>query len=427
MDKQDIYQKALLLHEKYRGKIGIAPRVPVDGLDAFSYWYTPGVAQPCREIEKNPEESYKYTNRENTIGIITDGTRVLGLGDIGPEAAMPVMEGKALIFKYLGGVDAVPVCLDTKEPDEFIRTVELLQPTFGGINLEDIAQPKCFDILDILRDRMKIPVWHDDQQGTALVVLAGFINALKVAGKETQNVRVVLMGAGAANLNIANMLILYGVQAGNIIIIDSKGIITKTNRKEQQKTYRKKWEYAQITNAEGIDGDIGNAFKGADALIALSRSEPGTVRPEWIKVMGSKPIVFTCANPLPEIWPADAHAAGAYIVATGRSDFPNQANNSLGFPGLFRGVLDIRARTITDNMCLEVAKSIARYQENKEINPECILPTMDDLDLFEHEAMAVALQAREEGLHGLDLSEDQLRLKIRNNLKEGRKYFSKTR
>jgi malate dehydrogenase (oxaloacetate-decarboxylating) len=416
MDKDALNQKAIELHAKYKGKIQMVPKVPVTGVSDFSFWYTPGVAAPCLAIRDDVSKVYEYTNRENLIAIVTDGTRVLGLGDIGPEASLPVMEGKALIFKYLGGVDAVALALRPKSDQHFVETVQALEPSFGGINLEDISQPRCFDILDKVRDSMSIPVWHDDQQGTALVVLAAFINALKVVNKKIGDARVVLVGAGAANINIARMLILYGLKPGNMIVADSRGIITRTNRQADKDAYRQKWELSQVTNQEQVSGDLINAYKGADAVIALSQSKPGTVTQDQIKAMAKGPIVFACANPLPEIWPEDAKAAGAAVVATGRSDFPNQANNSLGFPGIFRGVLDVRASRITDTMCLRVAEAIAEYAEKKGLSPDRIVPSMDDFDLFEYEALAAAKQAVKEGLNRLTLTDDELRAKIRKNL-----------
>jgi malate dehydrogenase (oxaloacetate-decarboxylating) len=425
MDRKDIDKKALELHSLYRGKIQTAPKVPVRGAADFAFWYTPGVAAPCLAIRDDAEKVYEYTNRENLIAIVTDGTRVLGLGDIGPEASLPVMEGKALIFKYLGGVDAVPLALRTRSDAEFLDVVRALEPNFGGINLEDISQPRCFGILDNLRDSMSIPVWHDDQQGTALVVLAGLINAFKVVGKDLRAGKFVLLGAGAANVNIARLLMESGVPAGRLTLIDSHGIITRTNRLADRETYPQKYGLSLITNEENADGDLVNAFRGADAVIALSTPKPGTILPGYIRAMSRSPIVFACANPLPEIWPEDARSAGAAVVATGRSDFPNQANNSLGFPGLFRGVLDVRASRITDTMCLSVSQAIAEYAEKQGLSEEHILPSMDDFDLFEHEAMAVARQAVKEGLNRLSLDERSLRSKIVRHLSESRDLFNR--
>ena len=332
------------------------------------------------------------------------------------------MEGKALIFKYLGGVDAVPICLKSKSPEYFIDIVQALEPNFGGINLEDISQPECFSVLDTLRNTMPIPVWHDDQQGTALVVLAGVINALRLADKKSENVRVVLQGVGAANVNIARLLIQYGIQPGNMILIDSRGIITKTNREDIKEKYVQKWELSQITNSQQISGDVINAYKGADLVVALSAPRPGLIKQEYIKAMNTKPIVFACANPLPEIWPEDAKRAGAYVVGTGRSDFPNQINNSLGFPGLFRGILDVRASRITDSICIKVAHAIADFGLNK-LDENHIIPAMDDYELFEKEALVAAQAAVSEGLNRLDISEEELKNKIHHNLAVSRDFF----
>lgn len=373
ISKEDLLTKAgkpaedaLRLHPFYRGKIQILPRCCVRSLDDFAIWYTPGVAEPCKVIKQNKEVVYEYTSKWNSVAVVSDGTRVLGLGDIGPEAAMPVMEGKALLFKYLGGIDAVPICLDTKDPEEIIRTVKILQPSFGGINLEDIAQPKCFTILERLRQEMEIPVWHDDQQGTAAVTLAGVINALKLVGKEIDKVKVAMIGAGAANICIARILMAAGVTPGNIIMTDSKGILNP-DRIELKGTHPEKWEICEKTNAAGTAGGISEAMRGADIVIALSTPGPNVLQKEWIQTMADDAVVFACANPVPEIWPWEAKEAGARIVATGRSDFPNQINNSLGFPAIFRGALDVRAKTITDEMCIAAAQELARYAEDNAV------------------------------------------------------------
>ncbi|MBI2252162.1 MAG: NADP-dependent malic enzyme, partial [Armatimonadetes bacterium] len=321
-------EEALKLHPFYQGKIEIIPKCRVRDFDDFAIWYTPGVAESCKVIHKDKTKVYEHTNKWNMVAIVSDGTRVLGLGDIGPEAALPVMEGKSLLFKYLGGVDAFPICLNTKDPDEIIRTVKYLQPSFGGINLEDIAQPKCFKILDTLRKEMEIPVWHDDQQGTAAVTLAGLINALKLVKKSIQKAKISLIGAGAANICIARILIKAGVSAGNIIMTDSKGILYP-GRIELKNDFPEKWEMCIITNQERRRGGIPEALDGADVLISLSTPGPDVIKKEWIKKMAQDPIVFVCANPIPEIWPWEAKEAGAKIVATGRSYFPNQINNSL--------------------------------------------------------------------------------------------------
>ena len=338
---------AMLLHPFYKGKYQTVPKCCIRDFNDFAIWYTPGVAAPCKDIQAHPEKSFEHTNRANTICVLTDGTRVLGLGDIGPEASMPVMEGKALLFKYLGGVDCVPIALRTKDPDEFIRTAKLLEPSFGGFNLEDISQPKCFRILDTLRAEMNVPVWHDDQQGTAAVTYAGLVNALKFVGKDISKVKVVFLGAGASNIAISRVCFKGGVTPENSIMCDSKGTIHK-GRPELRAEFKEKWHIAEISNKWDERGTIVDAIKGADVLIALSTPGPNTVKPEWIKSMAKDAVVFVCANPIPEIWPWDALEAGAAVVATGRSDFPNHVNNSLGFPGIFRGTLDVQAKTITD-------------------------------------------------------------------------------
>ncbi|MBN1622213.1 MAG: NADP-dependent malic enzyme [Endomicrobiales bacterium] len=395
------------LHDFYRGKIEVLPKCRIKDLNDFSVWYTPGVASPCRQIQKEPKFVYDYTNKWNSVAVITDGSRILGLGDIGPEAGLPVMEGKALIFKYLGGVDAYPICLGTKDKDKFISTVKLLQPSFGGINLEDIEQPKCFPILTQLRQECRIPVWHDDQQGTALVTLAGLINALKVVGKKISRVKIVLVGAGAANICIARLLMLYGATPGRIIMLDSKGTLHK-GRKELKASYKEKWEMCTRTNRENLVGWIPEALENADVLIALSKSGPGVIRKEWISKMAKKSIVFACANPVPEIWPWEAKEAGAAVVATGRSDFSNQVNNSLGFPGVFRGTLDVRAYTITDEMCIEAANELSKCIKESNLSPKRILPTMDDWEVYPRVAAAVGSKAVKQKIARKKMSKNKI-------------------
>jgi len=317
------------------------------------------------------------------------------------------MEGKALLFKYLGGVDAFPLCLDTKDPEELIKTVKLLQPAFGGINLEDIAQPKCFEILRRLRKECKIPVWHDDQQGTAAVTLAGLINSLRIVGKKIEEAKIAMVGAGAANICTARLIISYGAKPENIIMCDSKGALHK-NRKELKKTHKEKWEFCQKTNAEGRTGYIPEVMEGMDVLIALSKPGPGVVKKEWVAKMAKDPIVFACANPIPEIWPWEAKEAGARVVATGRSDFPNQVNNSLGFPGIFRGTLDVQAKTITDEMCIAAAKELAKCAEEKGLNEEYVIPTMEEWEVYPREAVAVGMEAIAQGIARVKLSREEL-------------------
>jgi malate dehydrogenase (oxaloacetate-decarboxylating) len=400
-------QDALKMHPFYKGKIEIVPKCVIRDINDFAIWYTPGVAEPCKEIQRNPELGFQYTNRGNMVGIITDGTRVLGLGDIGPLAGLPVMEGKALLFKYLGGVDAFPICLDTRDPDEFIRTVKLLTPSFGGINLEDIENPKCFYILEKLRAEMTIPVWHDDQQGTAAVTVAGLINALKVVGKKMEDAKITMIGIGAANVCIVRMLIKAGADPKKMIVVDSKGILNR-NRDDIKATHKEKMEFCQITNAEMRSGGIEEAMKGQDIVIALSKPGPDVIEKSWVSAMADNAVVFVCANPIPEMWPWDAKEAGARVVATGRSDFPNQVNNSVGFPAIFRGTLDVMATTITDEMCIAAAVELAKCAEDKGLHEDYLLPTMDEWEVFPREAVAVAKKAMEQGVAKLKFSEKEL-------------------
>ena len=401
---------AMKLHPFYRGKIETVPKVCIRSVDDFAIWYTPGVAAPCRAIQKDPDLVYEHTNKWNTVAVVSDGTRVLGLGDIGPKAGLPVMEGKALLFKWLGGVDAVPIMLDTKDPDEIIHTTLLLQPAFGGVNLEDLAQPKCFRILDTLREKAEIPMWHDDQQGTACVTVAGLLNALKIVGKPIHDVRVTFIGTGASNVAISRLCFKAGVDPAKAMMVDSRGILGR----DRQDVYLRraefvdKWRLCEITNAEGRRGGMPEALQGADVCIALSQPGPGTIKAEWVRAMAHDAIVFSCANPVPEIWPWEAEAAGARIVATGRSDFPNQVNNSLGFPGIFRGTLDVRARTITDEMCIAAAEALAAAAPDGGMNPHSILPVMTDWEVFAREAVAVGMKAQEQGIARLAFSADEL-------------------
>jgi len=399
---------AMKLHPFYRGKVETALKCAVRSFNDFAIWYTPGVAAPCKAIAADPEKVYEYTNKWNTVAVVSDGTRVLGLGDIGPKAGLPVMEGKALLYKYLGGVDGVAIMLDTKDPDAIINTVLMLQPGFGGVNLEDISNPKCFYILDTLREKAEIPIWHDDQQGTATVTLAGLINALKVVGKKMSEVKIAFIGTGAANVACTRLIFGWGADPAKCFMVDSKGILGKHRQDlEARKTeYMDKWRLCNTTNAEGRQGNIPEAMKGADVVVALSKSGPGVLLPEWIKAMAKDAVLFACANPVPEIWPWEAKEAGAVVVATGRSDFPNQVNNSLGFPGIFRGTLDVRARTITDEMCFAAAKALADHVGDK-LGPDFILPNMDDWEVFPREAAAVAMKAQEQGLARIKMTYEE--------------------
>jgi len=399
---------AMRLHPFYRGKIETTLKCTVHSFDDFAIWYTPGVAAPCKAIQADPELVYEYTNKWNTVAVVSDGTRVLGLGDIGPKAGLPVMEGKALLYKYLGGVDGVPLMLDTKDPDAIINTVLMLQPGLGGVNLEDISNPKCFYILDTLREKAEIPIWHDDQQGTATVTLAGLINALKVVGKKMEDVNIAFIGAGASNVACSRLIFGWGADPAKCYVVDTKGILGK-HRKDiemRKAEYKDKWKLCNITNAEGREGDIPDAMKGVDVVIALSKPGPDVLLPEWIKTMAKDPVVFACANPVPEIWPWVAKEAGAAVVATGRSDFPNQVNNSLGFPGIFRGTLDVRARTITDEMCFAAAQAMANHVGDR-LAPDFILPNMDDWEVFPKEAASVAMKAIEQGLARITTTYDE--------------------
>jgi len=401
---------AMKLHPFFHGKIEVLPKCVIRDFNDFAIWYTPGVAEPCRAIAKNEQLVYDYTNKWNTVAVVSDGTRVLGLGDIGPKAGLPVMEGKALLYKYLGGVDAFPICLGTKDPDEIISAVKWLQPAIGGVNLEDIAQPKCFRILDTLRAACEIPIWHDDQQGTATITLGGLINALEVVGKRPSDVQISLIGTGAANVAVSRLIFAYGIKPENTVFVDSKGIL-HPGRKDielRKAEFVDKWRICQMTNKEGRTGGIPEAMKGTDVCIALAKPGPDTIKKEWVASMNKDAIVFACANPIPEIWPWEAKEAGARVVATGRSDFPNQVNNSLGFPGIFRGTLDVRARTITDEMCIAAAEELAKCAREKGLTEDYICPNMDEWEVFPREAMAVGLKAQEQGIAGLKLTREEL-------------------
>lgn len=407
----DLDARALALHARYRGKVQTLPKCPVSGLDDFSVWYTPGVAAPCLAIKDDPASVYRYTNKGNTIAIVSNGTRVLGLGDIGPEAGLPVMEGKALLFKYLGGVDAVPLCIRASGADDIVRTVEAVAPSFGGINLEDISQPLCFRVLAAARERLTIPVWHDDQQGSATAVLAGLWNALLVVGKDLRRIRIGLIGIGAANAATYRLLTAAGVEPGSIVACDTRGTLHRgrADIEAQQASFVEKWQVCCESNGDGIVGGIDAALRGVDVCIAFAGSGSGIVPPGAVRGMNRDAIVFACGNPVPEIWPDDARAAGARIVATGRSDFPNQVNNALVFPGLFRGVLDVRASAISDEMALAAARALAAAIPEAQLANERILPRLDEPELAADVAAAVGLTAQQQGVAGVTWDAGELR------------------
>lgn len=407
-------------HEFYGGKIQTVPKAGVFGFNWFNVWYTPGVSKVSTEIRDNNDASFDLSNRGNLVGVVSDSTRVLGDGDCTPPGGLGVMEGKAFLMKYLGGVDAVPLCIDSRgkdgknDPDKIIEFVKMVQHSFGAINLEDISQPNCYKVLDTLRDECDIPVWHDDAQGTASVTLAGLINALKLAEKKIEDVKIVLIGAGASNTTIARLIITDGATPGNMIMFDSKGSLNKSRADIQaDKRFYRKWELCEKTNKDQIT-TFEEAFKDADVLIALS--QPGAVKKEWVEMMADKAIVFTCANPVPEIYPYEAKAAGAYIVATGRGDFPNQVNNSIGFPGILKGALMVRAKKITDNMAIAAAHSLANYAEKRGIDPENIVPTMDEATVFPVESADVAMQAIKDGVARIEMTWDEAFAKAKEDI-----------
>lgn len=406
-------EEAVRLHARYRGKMQTMPKCPIRGSGDFAYWYTPGVAAPCRKIHADPAAVYQLTNKGNMVAVVTDGSRVLGLGNIGPHAGLPVMEGKALLFKYLGGVDAVAICLATQEAKELVRTVQLLEPSFGAVNLEDIAQPRCFRVLEELRRTMSIPVWHDDQQGSAVVLLAALLGALRLVGKKITGVRIGMVGMGAANVAIYRLLKAFGVSPDQIVACDSKGTLHR-NRMDVaavRKEFPEKWAVCEESNPEGVAGGIEQALRGADVCIAFSRSDPELIKPEWVRAMAAGAIVFACANPEPEIWPWEAKQAGARVVATGRSDFPNQVNNSLAFPAIFRGVLDARAKCLNEEMALAAALELASVAEDAGLSEQAIIPAMTSLDVVPRVAAATALKAQELGLAQTNYTrEDFIRL-----------------
>ena len=386
----DYATESLKLHEQLRGKIEIVSRAKVDSKEALSLAYTPGVAQPCLEIQKDIRKSYELTRRWNTVAVVTDGTAVLGLGDIGPEAGMPVMEGKCVLFKEFGGVDAIPLCIRSKNVDDIVKTVSLLAGSFGGINLEDISAPRCFEIEERLKAACDIPVFHDDQHGTAVITLAGLINALKVVGKKLEDVKIVTSGAGAAGTAIIKLMLSMGLK--NVIMTDRSGAIYEG----REGLNPAKQAIAAVTNREKQSGTLAEVIKGADVFIGVSA--PGVLRADMIRTMAKDPIIFACANPTPEIFPDEAKAAGAAVVSTGRSDYPNQINNVLCFPGIFRGALDVRASKITENMKIASAYAIAGLVSDEELSADYILPKAFDPRLRDAVAHAAAEAARKDGV-----------------------------
>lgn len=384
------YEESLKLHEKHQGKIEIVSKVKVENRTDLSLAYTPGVAEPCKKIHENEENVYKYTSKGNIVAVVTDGTAVLGLGDIGPKAGLPVMEGKSILFKEFANVDAFPICIDSKNVDEIVRTVKLISPGLGGINLEDIGAPRCFEVEERLKKELDIPVFHDDQHGTAIVVLAGIINALKVVNKKIEDVKVVINGAGAAGTAISKLLLASGVK--NLIACDKVGILYRG----MEKIDDAKTELAQITNPENIKGSLSDALKGADIFIGVSA--PGIVTKEMVSSMNSDSILFAMANPVPEIMPEEAKEAGARVIGTGRSDYPNQVNNVLAFPGIFRGALDVRAKEINEEMKLAAAYAIADYVKEEELNENNVIPSALDKNVASKVAEAIANAARKTGV-----------------------------
>lgn len=384
-------EKSLALHKEYRGKLEIRSRVPVKSKEDLALAYTPGVAQPCLEIQKDVENSYVYTNRWNSCLVVTDGTAVLGLGDIGPEAGMPVMEGKCVLFKEFGDVDAFPLCIRSKDVDEIVNTIYLISGSFGGVNLEDISAPRCFEIERKLKEKCDIPIFHDDQHGTAVVTLAGLTNALRLVGKKKEQIKVVVNGAGAAAISITRLLLRAGIR--NITLCDRTGAIYE-GREAGMNPVKK--EMAKCTNPEKKSGKLEDIVQGADVFIGVSA--PGSLTTEMVKTMEKDAVIFACANPTPEIYPEDAKAGGARVIATGRSDFPNQINNVLVFPGIFRGTFDARARDINDEMKLAAAEALAGLISDEELCEDYIIPAAFDPRVREAVAEAVAKAARKTGV-----------------------------
>ena len=421
-----LFFKALALeaHRFYGGKIQVLPRAALPGFQWFNAWYTPGVSAVSTGIRDDHDESFELSWRGNVVAVVSDSTRVLGDGDVSPAGGLGVMEGKAFLMKVLGGVDAVPICMDSRnaagkpDPEILIDFVRRLAPSFGAVNLEDISQPNCFRVLDALREQCDVPVWHDDAQGTGCVTLAGLLNALKVAGKELGNSRIVFFGAGASNTTIARLILLAGADPAKVAMFDSRGGLHKGRADiEADARYYRKWEICQTTNPDRI-ADVATALRGADALISLSQPGPDVIKPEWVRTMARNAIVFACANPVPEIYPYAAKEAGALVVATGRGDFPNQVNNSLGFPGILKGALLVRAKKITDAMAIAAAETIAGFAERQGLAPDRIMPLMTDEAVFSETAAAVARQAAADGVARRALAPEQVQEKARKDIAE---------
>jgi len=417
---------SLEAHRFYGGKMQTLPKCGIYGFNWFNTWYTPGVSKISTTIREDSDSSFSLSNRGNLVAVISDSTRVLGDGDCTPPGGLGVMEGKAMLMKYLGGVDAVALCVDSRDnngkndPDKIIEFVKMVQHSFGAVNLEDISQPNCFKVLDVLREACDIPVWHDDAQGTACITLAALINALKLAGKKLSEAKIVLLGSGASNTTVARLILSDGADPAKIFVFDSKGGLHagRDDIKSDKRNYRK-WEICEKTNPLRI-ASIDEAMKGADVLIALSTPGPDTVKRSWIRSMADKAIVFVCANPIPEIWPYAAKEEGAFIVATGRGDFPNQVNNSVCFPGILKGALLVRAKKITDGMAIRCAHSIAEFSEKRGINAENIIANMEETEIFAVEAADVARQAVEEGVARLNLTREEVYSRARADIEAAR-------
>lgn len=422
---------SLSMHKHYKGKMQSLPKAGIWGFNWFNVWYTPGVSSVSTTIRDNHLASFELSNRGNLVAVVSDSTRVLGDGDCSPSGGLGVMEGKAMLMKYLGGFDAMALCVDNRrpdgkpDPDKLIDFVKMLAPSVGAVNLEDISQPNCYKVLDELRDSCDIPVWHDDAQGTASVTLAGLINALRLTERKIEESRVVLYGAGASNTTIASFLLQSGLDPAKLTVFDSRGALHRKRADLPGNPDKyKQWQLAELSNPQCYS-TMEEAMRGADVLIALSTPGPDTIKQDWIRLMNKQSIVFTCANPVPEIYPYDAKAAGAYICATGRGDFPNQINNSCGFPGILKGALLVRARKITDRMAIRAAHSLADFALARGIAPDNIVPTMDEAEVFAREAADVAMQAIADGVARLELSYEEVYERASADIKASRELTHK--